>query len=351
MKTIPALPEALPRLLNEWYRKNARDLPWRHDREPYHIWLSEIMLQQTRVEAVKGYYARFLENCPTIEALANASPEALQKLWEGLGYYSRVRNLQAAARKIMAEHDGEFPKDYEAVRALPGIGPYTAGAIMSIAYDAPTPAVDGNVLRVLTRFLAWDDPITQDRTKRTAEAALAAIYPPEAGMFTQSLMELGATVCLPNGEPKCSECPLKALCRAGQNGTWQQYPVKERKKPRRVEEHTVLVLRCDGHQAVRKRPKEGLLADLWEYPNVSGILNAAEALALAEVWGCEPSGLTMQLDRAHVFTHVQWNLRCYYIECRKMPTEFTWADIAMLKNEIALPTAFRMFFLAQEEKR
>ncbi|MBE6931961.1 MAG: A/G-specific adenine glycosylase [Ruminococcaceae bacterium] len=345
MKTIPALPEALPRLLKEWYEKNARDLPWRHDREPYHIWLSEIMLQQTRVEAVKGYYTRFLESCPTIAALAEAPPELVQKLWEGLGYYSRVRNLQAAAQKIMAEHDGEFPKDYDAVRALPGIGPYTAGAIMSIAYDAPTPAVDGNVLRVLTRLLAWDASISQEKTKRAAEAALKEIYPPEAGMFTQSLMELGATVCLPNGEPKCSECPLKALCRAGQEGTWQQYPVKERKKDRRIEDRTVLVLRCDGHQAVRKRPKKGLLADLWEYPNVEGTLSAAEALTLAEQWGCEPASLTMQLDRVHIFTHVQWNLRCYYIECRKMTPEFTWASAQMLKSEIALPTAFRMFFL------
>ena len=345
MENIPLLPEALPRLLIDWYQSNARDLPWRHDREPYHIWLSEIMLQQTRVEAVKGYYARFLESCPTVAALAQASPELVHKLWEGLGYYSRVRNLHSAAQKIMEEHNGQFPREYDTVRALPGIGPYTAGAIMSIAYDQPIPAVDGNVLRVLTRLLAWDAPITQEKTKRAAEAALAKIYPPEAGTFTQSLMELGAMVCLPNGEPKCSECPLKALCRAGQEGTWQNYPVKERKKPRRVEEHTVLVLRCDGHQAVRKRPPKGLLADLWEYPNVDGTLNAAEALALAEQWGCEPTSLTMQLDRVHIFTHVQWNLRCYYVECRKMPPQFTWATVEKLKNDIALPTAFRMFFM------
>ncbi len=343
MQTIPVLPEDLPRLLLNWYGANARDLPWRHDREPYHIWLSEIMLQQTRVEAVKGYYSRFLSACPTVEALAKAEPDTLHKLWEGLGYYSRVRNLQAAAVKIMEEHGGCFPRDYASVRALPGIGPYTAGAIMSIAFNEPTPAVDGNVLRVLTRLLAWDAPIDQEKTKKAAALALEKIYPLEAGSFTQSLMELGATVCLPNGEPKCEACPLRALCLAAAQGSWAGYPVRAPKKPRRLEERTVFVLDCDGLQAVRKRPKTGLLAGLWEFPNVAGTLTPMEALAQAETWGCSPTGLQMQLEREHIFTHVVWRLRCYYLSCSERPEAFLWAVPQELREEIALPTAFRMF--------
>ena len=331
----------LPALLLPWYAQNARDLPWRRDNEPYHVWLSEIMLQQTRVEAVKGYYARFLERCPTLEALANAPSDALRKLWEGLGYYSRVRNLQAAAQAVMERHCGVFPRSYDEVLALPGIGPYTAGAICSIAFDLPTAAVDGNVLRVVTRLLASTENITDERTKKSVRDALAAVYPTEAGTFTQSLMELGATVCVPNGAPKCDECPLKEICRGRES--WEQYPMRGVKKPRRAEDRTVLVLRCGEEEAVRKRPKKGLLAELWEYPNVPGTLDPAEAIAQAEAWGCEPSDIQMQLDRVHIFTHVQWNLRCYYITCRAEPERFLWVSPEQMDREIALPTAFRMF--------
>ena len=333
--------EQLPALLLPWYALNARDLPWRRDREPYHVWLSEIMLQQTRVEAVKGYYSRFLAALPTIEALANAAPDDLHKLWEGLGYYSRVRNLHAAAQKIVSEYGGVFPRSYDEVLALPGIGPYTAGAICSIAYDLPTPAVDGNVLRVVMRLLACSDSIDDERTKREVRDALAAVYPPEAGAFTQSLMELGATVCTPNGAPKCEICPLRGLCRG--MDAWERYPVRGEKKPRRIEDRTVFVLRCGEDEAVRKRPNRGLLAALWEYPNVPGTMDPAAAIEQAEAWGCEPGQLLMQLDRVHIFTHVQWNLRCYYITCREEPARFTWVSPEQMEKEIALPTAFRMF--------
>ena len=314
------------------------------------------MLQQTRVEAVKGYYARFLAALPSIEALANAAPDALHKLWEGLGYYSRVRNLQAAAQKIVSEYGGVFPRSYDEVLALPGIGPYTAGAICSIAFYLPTPAVDGNVLRVVTRLLAcsdsidlpmwgtmwsFSDSIDDECTRREVRDALAAVYPPESGAFTQSLMELGATVCTPNGAPKCEICPLRGLCRG--MDAWERYPVRGEKKPRRIEDRTVFVLRCGEDEAVCKRPSRGLLASLWEYPNVDGSLNAEEALAQAEAWGCEPGQLLMQLDRVHIFTHVQWNLRCYYITCREEPARFTWVSPERMDREIALPTAFRMF--------
>lgn len=337
------LPINLPDLLREWYCEKARDLPWRQDREPYHIWLSEIMLQQTRVEAVKGYYARFLDRYPTVEALAKAEPAALQKLWEGLGYYTRVRNLQAAARRIMEDYGGQFPRSYAQVLSLPGIGPYTAGAICSIAFNLPVPAVDGNVLRVISRLCALREPVTKERTKKLVADALRKIYPADASVFTQSLMELGATVCTPNGAPRCSACPLRTICCAGSDGTWADYPVKAAGKPRRVEDRTVFVLKCGGMQAVRKRPASGLLADLWEYPNVEGTLRADAALQQAAQWGCEPARLTMQLDRVHIFTHIQWNLRCYYIECRERPEGFVWATGQMLDSEITLPTAFRMF--------
>ena len=338
-----ALLAELPSLLLPWFAENARDLPWRRDREPYHIWLSEIMLQQTRVEAVKGYYSRFLASLPTVKDLANADPDALQKLWEGLGYYSRVRNLQAAAKMVLDEFGGIFPHTYDEIRALPGVGPYTAGAICSICYDLPTPAVDGNVLRVVSRLLAIGESIDQASTRKAVQDALAEVYPARAGMFTQSLMELGATVCVPNGAPRCESCPLQEICSACANGEQDRYPVREKKKERRVEDRTVFVLRCGGDEAVRKRPKRGLLADLWEYPNVAGTLEPGKAIAQAEAWGCEPGELQMQLDRVHIFTHVQWNMRCYYISCHAEPEQFVWVSPEKMENEIALPTAFRIF--------
>ena len=210
----------LPSLLLPWFARHRRELPWRRDKEPYHVWLSEIMLQQTRVEAVRGYYERFLERLPTVGALARAEENELLKLWEGLGYYSRVRNLQKAAQCIVDEYGGVFPRTYDEIRALPGIGPYTAGAICSICFELPTPAVDGNVVRVLSRFLADDAPVTDERVKRETARRLAEVYPRgHCGDFTQALMELGATVCLPNGAPLCESCPLRELCRAHLAGT------------------------------------------------------------------------------------------------------------------------------------
>ena len=216
----------LPQVLLPWYEDNKRDLPWRKDKDPYHIWVSEIMLQQTRVEAVKGYYARFLEKLPTVEDLANAPDDVLHKLWEGLGYYSRVRNLKKAAQVIVNTYGGVFPKTYEEVIALPGIGPYTAGAICSIAYDLPTPAVDGNVLRVLSRLLADETPANAPAARKNAEDTLKGIYPQRAGDFTQALMELGATTCGPNQKPDCPNCPCENFCKGYELGTAQLLPVR-----------------------------------------------------------------------------------------------------------------------------
>lgn len=334
---------ALPELLLPWYYVSARDLPWRQDREPYHVWLSEIMLQQTRVEAVRQYYIRFLTVLPTIADLAAAKEESLYKLWEGLGYYTRVRNLQKAAQVIMKDHNGCFPQNYDAIRALPGIGDYTAGAIASICFELPTPAVDGNVLRVVSRVTASDAPIDALSTKRCITKELAAVYPKgNCGTFTQALMELGATVCIPNGAPHCETCPLREICLAHARGMEQILPVKAKKKARRIEEKTVFLLHCEDQWAIEKRPKRGLLAGLWQFPNTEGVLTPEEAIRLAAQWGTEPIELEQQINRTHIFTHVEWHMTAYYIECREMPECFVWKQEEQFFEEIALPTAFRI---------
>ena len=336
--------EALVRVLPEWFRQNARDLPWRRDRDPYRVWLSEIMLQQTRVEAVKGYYERFLAALPDLRDLAEADPEQLHKLWEGLGYYSRVRNLQKAARMILDEHGGVFPASVSEIRALPGVGDYTAGAVASICFDLPEPAVDGNVLRLLSRLRA-DGRCTDDGAVRKAvRRELRAVYPDSgAGTLTQALMELGATVCLPNGAPDCARCPAAAFCAARQAGRWQDYPVRAEKNMRRTEKKTVFLFSCGCALAIRKRKASGLLAGLWEFPNVEGFLEPQQALDLAAGLGLRPKNLIRQTERSHVFTHVRWEMRCYQIECGEKAVAFTWADGEALDGRYALPTAFRMF--------
>lgn len=244
----------------------------------------------------------------------------------------------------MEEFGGEFPGTYEAVRALPGVGDYTAGAICSICFDLPTPAVDGNVLRVLSRVMEDGAPVTNQKTKTAYRAALLPLYEAGSrGKLTQALMELGAMVCVPNGAPKCEICPLRDVCLANAHGTWEKYPVKEAKKAKREEEKTVFYLTCDGCLAVRKRESKGLLAGLWELPNVEGKLDAAQALLFAEKAGCEPAELLKSVERVHVFTHIIWRMRCYYIVCKEKSPEFVWADAERRKTDVALPTAFRMF--------
>ena len=334
----------LPGALLPWYRENMRDLPWRQDREPYHVWLSEIMLQQTRVEAVKGYYARFLETLPTIGHLATCDDDLLHKLWEGLGYYSRVRNLKKAAIQIMEVHGGEFPGKYEDIRALPGIGDYTAGAVSSICFNQKTPAVDGNVLRVVSRILEDATPIDLPAQKKYVNDLLKAVYPEEAGEFTQALMELGATLCGPNWKPRCQECPCKDFCGGAIHGTAEQFPVKSPKKEKRVEEKTVFVFSCDGHYALGKRPDTGLLAGLWEFPNVPGKLETQDALAQAEAFGLRPREIYRQVERKHIFTHIRWEMRGIYIEVSEPGGHFQWRSAEEIRHDAALPTAFRQFW-------
>ncbi len=332
----------LPQALIPWYRENKRDLPWRADREPYHIWVSEIMLQQTRVEAVKGYYARFLVALPDIESLANCDDELLHKLWEGLGYYSRVRNLKKAAQVILENHGGRFPSDYPSVRALPGIGDYTAGAICSIAFGLPTPAVDGNVLRLLSRLRADDEAIDLPAVKNRVRTELEEIYPADCpGEFTQALMELGATVCVPNGEPKCGSCPCREFCRGRER--WQTLPVKLPKKAKKQEDRTVFLLRCGERYAIEKRPGKGLLAGLWQFPNRAGHLSAAEAVAWAEEQGLHPRNVEKSIHRHHIFTHIRWDLRGWFLEVDAPAGDFVWMTLEEIDGQAALPTAFRQF--------
>ena len=334
----------LPEVLLPWYYENKRELPWRQDKDPYHIWLSEIMLQQTRVEAVKGYYRRFLQVLPTVEALAKADDELLYKLWEGLGYYSRVRNLKKAAVRIMDVHGGVFPREYPAILALPGVGEYTAGAIGSIAFGMKTPAVDGNVLRLVSRLTDDASPIDTPVCKAAARKNLEAVYPQQAGDFTQALMELGATVCGPNREPDCENCPCKSFCLGHLNGTASQLPVKSPKKQRRQEDMTVFILRCGDRYALQKRPEEGLLAGLWQFPNIPEKRELQDAISYVEQKGIKPIEIIRQVEKKHIFTHIQWNMGGVYMEVSAEAGDYEWLTAEQIGETAALPTAFRQFW-------
>lgn len=337
---------ALVAPLLSWYERNARVLPWRDEPTPYRVWVSEIMLQQTRVEAVKPYFERFLSELPDIVSLARAPEAQLMKLWEGLGYYSRVRNLQKAARIVVAEHGGNLPREPEELARLPGIGPYTAGAVASIAYGRPAPAVDGNVLRVIARVTACRDNIDDAAVKRRVERALRAVYPPgRAGEFTQSLMELGAIVCLPNGEPKCVQCPLSALCRAHARGVEPELPVRKEKKPRRVEDRTVFVIVGSARAALRRRPEKGLLAGMWEFPSAEGTLPQREAERALRAMGVVPEKLERLPGAKHIFTHIEWHMTGYLVTAERETGErLIWATRRELLETYALPAAFKRFF-------
>ena len=335
--------EKLPAALLPWYRENARDLPWRRDREPYHVWISEIMLQQTRAPAVLGYYSRFLAALPRIQDLARVREDQLFKLWEGLGYYNRAKNLQKAAKLICENYDGFFPNDYTAIRALPGIGAYTAGAIASICFEMPTPAVDGNVLRVAARITNDPTPVDLPAMKNSVCEHLAAIYPKNAcGNFTQALMELGATVCTPRS-PKCAVCPAASFCRAKTAGTAAALPVRLPKREKRVEEKTVFLFSFEKKLALNRRKEPGLLSGLWQLPNVPGTLDAQAALETAVSFGLHPRELVRKLHRKHIFTHIRWEMTCYEILCDAAPADFTWATVPEIVARYALPTAFRQF--------
>ena len=344
MRTEEQVLIAMFEALIPWYEAHKRELPWRQDKEPYHVWLSEIMLQQTRVEAVKEYYRRFLTTLPTIADLAEAPEEQILKLWEGLGYYNRVRNLQKAAQTICADYAGVFPSEYAQIRSLSGIGDYTAGAIASICFDAPTPAVDGNVLRVYSRLLADDANIDLQTTKKRITGKLQETYPRKnPGIATQALMELGATVCVPNGAPRCDVCPVAEICQARKQDTWRNLPVRSEKKKRKIVDKTVFILLTEDTVALHKRSASGLLAGMWEFPNVDAKLDKQEAVTQVTGWQTEPVDLLMQTSYTHIFSHVEWHMTAYYIRCRKTNKKWKWVTKESLDETYALPSAFRPF--------
>lgn len=337
-----------PALL-DWFYANRRILPFREDPTPYHVWLSEIMLQQTRVSAALPYYERFLAALPDIPALAGCEEEKLHKLWEGLGYYSRVRNLQKAAKIVCAQYGGQLPADYNALLTLPGIGEYTAGAIASISFGLPVPAVDGNVLRVFARL--YNDPrlVTDPQVKREFTARVMEHQPPaKAGDYNQALMELGALVCLPNGAPLCEQCPLGTLCRARAAGTALSLPQKTPPKARRITPVTVALVLNEGRVLLQQRPAKGLLAGLWQ-PVLweDTTLTAAETAARLAALGLDCTGahFTPLPAAKHIFTHIEWHQRGYFLTVPEQPAPAgcVWAGKEQLEAAYTLPGAFKVY--------
>lgn len=343
---------AIPQLLLNWYDRNRRILPWREEPTAYRVWVSEIMLQQTRVEAVKPYFERFMRALPDVAALAAADEETLLKLWEGLGYYNRVRNLNKAAIQVMEQYDGRIPADYEALLKLSGIGSYTAGAVSSIAYGLKYPAVDGNVLRVLARIRMDERLITDAKVKTAVEKELVEAMPADRpGDFNQAMMELGAVVCVPNGAPHCEECPVASICMAHETGTELQYPRKASARKRTIEEKTVLVIRDSDSTVVRKRPGKGLLAGMYEFPTLSGHCTAEEVVEYLAGNGLKVIRIQPLEDAKHIFTHKEWHMKGYMVRVDELepavPAEATtdWIYIQPedTKTRFPIPTAFAAY--------
>lgn len=300
-------------LLN-WYDQHRRSLPWREAPTPYHVWISEIMLQQTRVETVIDYFHRFTKRFPDVRALAAADVEEVTKLWEGLGYYSRARNIHRAAQLLHEQHQDALPDTYEALQKLPGIGEYTAGAIASIAFNEATPAVDGNLIRVATRLTADDGNITDADGKRRIRAFWQTlISTSRPGDFNQALMDIGATRCLPNGEPLCPDCPLQPHCSGHATGEPTRFPKKAVKRPRRIEEKTVLLITVNGRFAAHQRPDTGLLAGLWQFPMLEGKRKIAEIRTLFQDSHLPVLQIRRLKTAKFLFTHIEWRMLGYHI--------------------------------------
>ena len=349
--------------ISRWYRENARSLPWREDPpDPYHVWLSEVMLQQTRIEAVIPYYDRFIRALPDVPALAGVEDNRLMKLWEGLGYYSRARNLKKAAVRIMDEHGGKLPAEYASLLSLPGFGEYTAGAVASIAFDLPVPAVDGNVLRVIARLTADHDDVLLPATRRRITRALGEVMPAVgSGVFNAALMELGERICLPGGNPRCSDCPLSGMCLGFSKGEQSLLPVRAPRKERRVERRTVLLVVTQEDTPrvlLSKRGPTGLLASLWEFPNYEGEYSYQAVMELAKKLGATVLSAEMAGEGRHLFTHVEWQMTGVVLKVRAFDPkgECVLATLPQVNEEYPLPTAFRPFtrmlpVLLEQKKR
>lgn len=341
--------------LLKWYDENKRSMIWRDHFDPYYVWLSEIMLQQTRIEAAKEYFVRFTEELPDIRSLAKVSEERLMKLWEGLGYYNRARNLKKAAEILVEKYDAKLPADFDALLALPGIGPYTAGAIASMAFGIKAPAVDGNVLRVVMRYLKCDDDILKMSVRKRVEQMMLAVMPERPGDFNQAVMELGEVICIPNGAPLCESCPLRETCEARAAGCQEEYPKKAEKKPRRVEARTILVCERDGKIGIQKRPERGLLAGLYEFPSWEGQKTKQMISQEFLRQGVQPLQISSMGAAKHIFSHVEWHMKGYHILLSSdAETEKLWQEIRFVTREellekYMLPVAFHSY-LKQLEK-
>lgn len=371
--------------LLSWFEINKRELPWRKDHHPYHVWISEIMLQQTRIEAVRKYYVNFMKELPDIESLSLVSEEHLLKLWEGLGYYSRARNLKKAAEIIMQEYNGVFPTSYAELVKLPGIGEYTAGAIASICYQEKVTAIDGNVLRVISRVTGSRKNVLLPETKKEVEKQLCQILPKQSGDFNEALMELGEILCLPNGTPECEPCPLKSDCIAYKNHLTAEIPVRIKKIKRKKEEKTVLLLVSEAGQiAIEKRAEKGLLSGMYQFPNLESFYSEEELAALLKEWQLVPVEISFLKNAKHVFTHIDWHMKGYLVKVKKIsekelinesglcktskeaelshaenttnnetklhenlvsPPHLLWVSKNELSEKYPLPTAFQIFLL------
>ena len=332
--------------LLKWFAGHARVLPWREEPTPYRVWVSEIMLQQTRVEAVKPYFERFTKRLPDVEALAECPEDELLKLWEGLGYYNRVRNMQKAAIQVMEAYGGKLPADYEELLKLKGIGSYTAGAIASIAYQIPVPAVDGNVFRVLTRVAADDTDIMKPSFRTLLEKELREVMHEmeTPGEFNQALMELGAVICVPNGQAKCAECPIAFTCLAHRHDKEDMIPVKAPKKARTQDNRTVFIIQDGECTAIRKRPEKGLLAGLYELPNTQGHLKSEDALLYVKELGLDPLYIEELPPAKHIFSHIEWRMQAYRIKVSSLKItqdkELIFVSKEQSGKQYAIPSAF-----------
>lgn len=326
----------------EWYVENKRMLPWRKEKNPYSIWVSEIMLQQTRIEAVKVYYERFMEEVPNVEELAKIEEAKLLKLWEGLGYYSRAKNLKKAAIKICQEYKGDMPKSYEELVTLPGIGEYTAGAIASVAYNEKIPAVDGNVLRVISRVMASTKDILLSDTKKEITKKLKEIMPSKAGDFNEGLMELGESICIPNGEPICKKCPIKEYCIAYKKRLTSQIPVRIKKTKRKQEKRWVFLIEWEDNIAIRKREDKGLLAGMYEFPNVIEKEELEKEQVLQE-WNLKIEQKEELGKAKHIFSHIEWNMEGWRIKVEKKNKDFIWVKKEEILEKYPIPEAFRYY--------
>ena len=331
--------QRIPAPLLSWYKTHKRKLPWRENPTAYRVWVSEIMLQQTRVEAVKEYFLRFLSALPTVQALAECEEEKLLKLWVGLGYYSRVRNMQKAAKLLVSYYNGELPKNVEELRSLPGIGSYTAGAIASIAYGLPVAAVDGNVFRVASRLEEDSTPISLPAYRKYLETELSKVYPNTkqgCSDFTQSLFELGALICKPSS-PECGSCPLREICKANRKGTQSLYPVLPQKKEKRIEEVYVFLIQTPQGYCIRRR-EEGVLKGMNEFPSHVVMQTETPEEVLNE-WGVSAFTELKRKKYTHIFTHIRWNMTCILLKTETAP--FDAYTLEEIEEIISLPTAFK----------